>query len=114
MSSTDYVWSGDYDARIAVGFRADGSPCGVQRHVAPNAAYSVHTIPRDVAHLLAALIASRADRAILRPETIAAMLRPRVAVRPNTALAWALGFGLQRAADGLAIWHWGDNPGSRI
>jgi Beta-lactamase len=33
---------------------------------------------------------------------------------PNAAgVFWGLGWGIERANDGYAIWHWGNNPGFR-
>ena len=32
---------------------------------------------------------------------------------PVPELAWGLGIGLQRTADGLSFWHWGDNGNNR-
>ena len=58
---------------------------------------SVHTSPRDLAHLLQAILAACGGQpTILRPETVAEMLRPQVRLARHPLVAWGLGWG-QRA-----------------
>jgi CubicO group peptidase (beta-lactamase class C family) len=47
----------------------------------------------------------------LKPATLAAMTRPAVTL--NSALAWGLGWGIQRDEHGEVLWHWGANMSFR-
>ena len=46
----------------------------------------------------------------LARERIAEMFAPQVKIDAN--LSWALGFGVERARGGEAVWHWGADDGA--
>jgi hypothetical protein len=88
----------------------------------PHPAASLHTTAEDYGKFVAAILSGTA----LRKETLRAMLSSRSRpndVGPNTidrplkspsrTLSWGLGWGLQKNANGTAIWHWGDNGDNR-
>jgi CubicO group peptidase (beta-lactamase class C family) len=84
----------------------------------PNAASSLITTPADYSNFLIALLGGRESKVGLRA-TYDAMLSPQI--RIDDALAWGLGWGLERRSLTMAgarspsatnanfIWHWGDN-----
>ena len=112
MSATSYLWRDTYDALAAQPHRDDGSPRSRYESKDANAAASVHTTPRDLAYLIQAILATTSGQpTILRPETVAEMLRPQVRLARHPSVAWGLGWGLQHTPAGESFWHNGDNPG---
>ena len=71
----------------------------------PNAAASLYTTARDYANLISALLAD----ANLLSLTVA---NP-VPTATELGLAWGYGWGIETAAGGPYLWHWGNNPGFR-
>jgi CubicO group peptidase (beta-lactamase class C family) len=112
-ASTSFVWKEEYDRRIAIGYRSDGTAHNVWKPDAANAAYSAYTTSGDIARLLLAVIGGGDLPGFFRPETRAAMTRPVVTYRHLPALGWALGWGTQETDDGRTFWQWGATPGFR-
>jgi CubicO group peptidase (beta-lactamase class C family) len=54
--------------------------------------------------LLASLLQVQLDHACIN-------CTDRPTAKPAADVGWGLGWGLEQTSDGLAIWHWGDNPG---
>jgi CubicO group peptidase (beta-lactamase class C family) len=118
MTSSSYVWRGDYDARTATGHDGGGEPGEKYKPKEANAAASLHTTAADYARFLEALLEGKG----LKPETLREMEKPQVAVDPECTnctdrepkelsknLFWGLGVGIQQTRDGESLWHWGDN-----
>ncbi|WP_082493513.1 serine hydrolase [Massilia sp. Leaf139] len=73
--------------------------------VEPNAAASLYTSAGDYAKLVAHWLR---DDALL-----ALTLSQPVPVDPGLGLSWGYGWGVEQAAGGPYLWHWGNNPGYR-
>lgn len=71
----------------------------------PLAAATLTTTAADYGRFLAALL--RDDR------TLAQVMASPVAVQPDLAVSWGLGWGLEHSGDDALLWHWGNNPGYR-
>lgn len=71
----------------------------------PNAAASLYTTAEDYAKLISALVTDTAllSLTLVNPVTIDSKL----------GLAWGSGWGIEMAAGGPYLWHWGNNPGFR-
>jgi len=115
MTSSSYVWRPDFEASTAI-------PHDKNRVAQPKkkrdamAAYSLQTTAHDYALFLTALMDGP------RKSILAEMERPQTRVPADCTvecfdkpaalaphLAWGLGVGLERTAQGPALWHWGDN-----
>lgn len=118
MTSSSFVWETRFEGRKATGHDAVGEPRKLERPTEASAAASLHTTARDYARFLVAALAGEG----LRPATRSAMLQEQISVdsgcrvcvgqKPGAlspAVAWGLGWGLERTPAGPAIWHWGDN-----
>ena len=71
----------------------------------PNAAGSLVTTVQDYCRFVARIMDPVGPAAISR-SALRAMLTPQVAI--NSALSWALGWGVERNRSRDAIWHCGD------
>lgn len=71
----------------------------------PNAAASLYTTAKDYANLLSAVLADT--------RLLPLMIANPVPVDPELGLAWCYGWGIETAAGGPYLWHWGNNPGFR-
>jgi len=71
----------------------------------PNAAASLYTTAADYAKLISALLA---DTALL-----SLTLAKPITTDSKLGLAWGYGWGIETAAGGPYLWHWGNNPGFR-
>jgi CubicO group peptidase (beta-lactamase class C family) len=71
----------------------------------PNAAASLYTTAEDYAKLLSALLT---DTALL-----SLTVANPVPTEPELGLSWGYGWGIETAAGGPYLWHWGNNPGFR-
>ena len=120
MNSSAYSWEDRFEGRKATGHDGLGAPQGISRPAEPLSAATLQTTTRDYARFLIAVLDGTGLKRKVREE----MLRPQIRLdegcttncidRPSTGrlsseLAWGLGWGLQETADGLSIWHWGDN-----
>jgi CubicO group peptidase (beta-lactamase class C family) len=83
------------------------APALLPNFMLPNAAGGLLTTPADYAAFLSEALGGGVPAADLKPATRAAMLAPQV--RINSALAWGLGWGLERQGGEDYAWHWGDN-----
>ena len=72
-----------------------------------HAAASLHTTASDYAKYIVAMM----NQTGLDKNTIDSLLTPQVISKPEITrdVAWGLGVGLQKTADGNSFWHWGDN-----
>jgi len=117
MTSSSYVWRPDFVDSTAIGHDKDGVPQPKKKRDAM-AAYSLQTNAVDYARFLIALM----EGGGLGRETLREMTTPQTGVprdctvecfdRPaalDPSLSWGLGIGLEKTAQGAALWHWGDN-----
>jgi len=118
MADSSYVWQRRFEGRKATGHNAIGIPRELQRPTESNAAASLQTTALDYGRFLVAVLNGTG----LTAKTFAEMLRPQIQVdesctnctnkkpgRISREIAWGLGWGLEESADGIAVWHWGDN-----
>jgi Beta-lactamase len=77
----------------------------------PNVAASLLTTAGDYARFVERLVAAPEGGLDLKPATRREMLRPHVKL--NSALAWGLGWGIERDEQGSYLWHWGANMSFR-
>jgi CubicO group peptidase (beta-lactamase class C family) len=73
--------------------------------IEPNAAASLYTTAEDYAKLLSAVLT---DTALL-----SLTVANPVPTEPELGLSWGYGWGIETAAGGPYLWHWGNNPGFR-
>lgn len=121
MTESSFVWREDYGARKIFKHNAVGKPTGQNKPAGANAAASLHTTARDFGLFLAAVLKGKG----LRKETARLFWTPQVWVGEGTnstaapprrlsrEVAWGLGWGVQKTAEGVSIWHWGDNGNSK-
>lgn len=77
----------------------------------PNVAGSMFTTVADYARFLVAMLSERGGALAFSQPTRRAMFEPQVQL--NSALAWGLGWGLERTDGADLIWHWGANGSFR-
>jgi CubicO group peptidase (beta-lactamase class C family) len=120
MTQSTYVWQDSIATQMALGHSQIGKPLPMRKGTEANAAASLRTTPSDYAKFVIAVMNGTG----LKAATLRQMLTPQVwldegcvtclgrkVMKPSTQLAWGLGVGLERTAQGDAFWHWGDNPG---
>jgi CubicO group peptidase (beta-lactamase class C family) len=83
------------------------APALLPNFMLPNAAASLLTTPADYGAFLVEVLGGGTAAVDLKPATRAAMLASQM--RINSALAWGLGWGLERQGGEDYAWHWGDN-----
>jgi len=103
MKASSFVWRPEYDRTAAVGHDYLQLPVAKAKPTAANAAASLHTTVNDYARFVAEVLRPT----LLKPSTVAAMLKPAVEVQKD--LSWSLGWGLERSGERRLLWHWGDN-----
>jgi CubicO group peptidase (beta-lactamase class C family) len=118
MTSSQYVWNDEAARRMARPHDADGKPFDNQRSTAEavaryGAAGAMLTTPADYARFVISVIDPQpADAHRVNGETIAEMLRPRVAVEAGQfASSWALGWQLFHQPGRDFLYHGGNNRG---
>ncbi len=112
LASTSFVWTADYEDRVARGHN-DGSEVPLYRPSQANAAYGVYTTAPDFARFITEIIgAGEGDAARLSRATVEEMLRPQVTVVEGS-LSWGLGWGLEHGETGRSFWQWGWKDGYR-
>jgi CubicO group peptidase (beta-lactamase class C family) len=80
-----------------------------RRRARGHAAASLVTTAGDYARFLIALARGTG----LEPATHEAMLEPYVETDEGNGVWWGLGTGLEKTAEGIGAWHWGDNNNSK-
>lgn len=121
MTNSSYLWEPGYDKRSTWYHNSRGEVVAGQGKPSAsdvNVASGLRTNGRDYARFLAALL--RGDG--LKPETRRLVLTTRAPVREGGSttidrpdagvfpgVSWGLGVGLQTTANGLSLWHWGNN-----
>lgn len=118
MADSSFVWQDRYEALKASGHKPSGAAGQMRRPAAASAYSGLHTTALDYARFVAALLNGTG----LREETLGEMLRGQVRLdescfscigrspgRLSPSLSWGLGWGIERAGAGEAVWHWGDN-----
>lgn len=117
MKHSSYITSPDWKD-VALGYTAAGEPQEYKSEES-NSASSLSTTAEDYATFLNSLL----DRKGLKPSTFSDMERAQIAVdmacencvaqapsgKLSTSIFWGLGVGIEKTAEGLSLWHWGDN-----
>lgn len=122
MNSSSYVWRDEYDRLKIFTHNSTGVPAGQNKVPQANAAASLQTTAQDYGRFVAAILKGTG----LKKETARLMLTPQVKVgtggtntinkapdKLSDNISWGLGWGLQKTADGLSFWHWGDNGNTK-
>jgi CubicO group peptidase (beta-lactamase class C family) len=118
MTSSSYVWRADFDTSTAIGHDKTGAAKPKQKTKEAIAPASLQTTAGDYARFLVALLNGEG----LSKEMLSQMETPATGVPLDCAvncfdrpaalspdISWGLGVGLEKTAQGLALWHWGDN-----
>ena len=123
MNSSSYVWRDEYESAKAHAHDEAGEVAGRNKPPEANAAASLQTTAQDYARFVAAVMRGEGLKGATAREMLRAQVkvdeRCRVCVnsegapRPSQSVAWGLGWGLQRTADGETFWHWGDNGNTK-
>ncbi|MFI5165952.1 MAG: serine hydrolase [Thermoanaerobaculales bacterium] len=103
MNASSFVWREAYEQTAATGYDYLGGVTKKVRPDAANAASSLHTTSGDFARFLAEIL----HPTLVKPATVAAMLKTQVSVAKG--LDWGLGWGLELSAGRRLFWQWGDN-----
>jgi len=109
MDASTYRWAAPGDPRVAQAHDQEGQPRAPDVGDRPEASSSLHTTPSDYARFLCAMLISATGTGHAGAPRLIDMLQPQISL--TTAVAWGLGWGLEETTQGLAFWHWGDNPG---
>lgn len=117
MTSSTYVWQKDLETRMAAG-HDDGEPQDLWKPDKAVSASSLMTTATDYSKFLEAVLTGKG----LKPATLREMEKQQVAVDQDCTICtdhpvkelskdvgWGLGWGVEQAPNGEAIWHWGDN-----
>jgi CubicO group peptidase (beta-lactamase class C family) len=104
MHDSSFVWQDKHAGRAVHGFSASGHAREV-RFPYPVAAASLYTTASDYARFLSALLADE--------RLVSLSLAEPVPVSADLGLEWGYGWGIERSANGVNLWHWGNNPGFR-
>jgi CubicO group peptidase (beta-lactamase class C family) len=81
----------------------------VPNETSPNVAFGLLTTVVDYSAFVARITEPHGDGFDLKPETRSAMMTPYS--RVNSALAWGLGWGIEKESGPRYLWQWGDNGG---
>jgi CubicO group peptidase (beta-lactamase class C family) len=118
MTNSSYVWKPSFDSLTATGYDSKGAPDKLWKPKEAGAASTLNTTARDYALFVDAILNGKGlSSSILREmETPAVALDPTCRICINQqpkelskSLFWGLGWGIQRDAGRLLLWHWGDN-----
>jgi CubicO group peptidase (beta-lactamase class C family) len=102
MRRSGYVWDACWEPNAAVGHDEYGAPLAPTRPRAARAS-TLQTTAADYGRFLAAVLRGTG----LSARSHRLMLAGQVPVAPG--VEWALGWGIESAASGPALWHHGDN-----
>lgn len=105
MTSSAYTWGANSGTALVPAMAADRTRRKLKPFVVPVAPTSLYTSAADYGRFVVALLN---DRATLKEVT-----NSPVTVSRPLDLQWGLGWAIERADDGLFIWHWGNNLGYR-
>jgi CubicO group peptidase (beta-lactamase class C family) len=130
MKRSSYLWSGEEDWPVAVGHDGEGKPVPKDMSVEPNAAYSLHCTPTDMAKFVNFLLQQpQGDPLRLRSDLYTEMFTPQIAVNNSISwqkdwpkseiqlseqVFWGLGWGLVKEPAGFSFWHWGDRDVTKV
>lgn len=105
MGRSSYRWTPQIGELLMPGTKANGAPRTLVPLRHPVAAFSLYTTADDYARFVVALLRD--------PGTLATIADSSVDVDSRLNLGWGLGWGLERSAEGVHLWQWGNNPGYR-
>lgn len=115
MTSSGYVWNGDYETRAAQGHDSEGRLLPRRRSSAVDmaryaAAGGLHTTATEYAKFLIEVLDPKPpDEFRLSRQMREEMIRPQAKV--DATSSWALGWQIVHGKSGDVISHSGDNPG---
>ncbi|HAY37444.1 MAG: serine hydrolase [Rhodothermales bacterium] len=105
MTSTSFVWQTAFQSKIAVGHTDMAIALDKFTSTEANGAFGIHTTASDYARFMLA---------VQRGEGLTPTVFKEMSIAQADAgdgVFWGLGWGLQPTLSGMALWHWGDNPG---
>lgn len=105
MGRSSYRWTPQIGVHLMPGTKASGAPHTAVPLRHPVAAFSLYTTVDDYARFVVALLRD--------PGMLAMIADSSVEVDSRLNLGWGLGWGLERSAEGVHLWQWGNNPGYR-
>lgn len=105
MTHSEYTRKPRLETYIVPGSSSDGTATRPFPFRIPISAFTLYTSAQDYGLFLAALLNDA--------PTLRQIVDSPVPVNPKLNLSWGLGWGLERHADDVVIWHWGNNPGYR-
>lgn len=118
MTQSSYLWQTAYNTQSATGHDVDGLVQPKDQPDHENAAASLQTTATDYARFVIAILQGVG----LKPETLAQMETPQIAVDPSChncldheprelsrQIFWGLGWGIEQVGNTRVLWHWGDN-----
>ncbi|MES2390819.1 MAG: serine hydrolase [Acidobacteriota bacterium] len=111
MNSSSYVWQPAYDKLRIYQHDWAGRAVPERRKWTRGAACcSLQTNAEDYAKFVVAML----NGSLLKRTTWNEMLKPQIAVSAKfPQLYWGLGWGLEKTANGVAFWQWGDGGVTR-
>ena len=110
MRSSSFVWRPEYEDLFAHP-HTKGEPNKKVRADKPNASRYFYTTPTDSCLFLNKIFVPQTSKKCLTPMTLEKMLQPQTEL--YSGLKWTAGFGHYESKDGLFLWQFGDNEGSK-
>lgn len=105
MTHSEFTRQPKLEKHVVAGSTSDGTAMRPFPFLVPVAAFTLYTSAKDYGLFLTALLNDE--------RTLRQIIDAPVPVNPKLDLSWGLGWGLERHADDVLIWHWGNNPGYR-
>src|SRR5450830_575638 len=105
MPYTSYAWDVGSGRHLIPSIKPDGTERHLKPFTASIVATTLYSNADDYGRFLAHVLV---DKVAL--DEISSFPVP---VSEQLGLFWGLGWGIERNAEGLFIWHWGNNPGYR-
>lgn len=114
MNNSSYTWQKNLEQNFAIPHDGLANIKEKNKPEKANAAYSLQTTAPDYATFILAIL----NETGLQKKSVSEMLNAQIPVPEelfnpaspaSKAVSWGLGLGLQKASDGDAFWHWGDN-----
>lgn len=122
MTSSSYVWQDNFAQLKSFGHSPMSEPRGQNKVEIANAAASLVTTAQDYGKFLAAILKGQGLKKATLQQMMTAQIKLSESGTNNTmrmpeklspTLSWGLGAGLQQTADGVSLWHWGDNGNTK-
>ncbi len=105
MSHSEYVWSPQLEQNLVPAMTSNAIAIKPWHFKTSIAAATLYTTVEDYAKFVASVLNN--------DHLLKQFTNSPVTVEPKLNLSWGLGWGIERSANDLFIWHWGNNPGYR-